>query len=526
MTRILVTDPIAEEGLNVLRARADVDVRLGLNELQLCDVIGDYQALVVRSETKVTDTVLAAAPCLQVVGRAGVGVDNIDVAAATRRGMLVVNVPAGNTIAAAEHTIAMLLALARNIPQADASMRRGVWARNEFVGVEVRGKTLGIIGLGRVGREVGRRAEGLQMRLLGYDPFLPTGDGATHGIDLVELDQLLSQSDFVSLHIPLTESTRSLMSASRMSNMKRGARLINCARGGIVEEQALFDAVESGHLAGAAVDVFEEEPAPHSLLARSSKIVVTPHLGASTVEAQVAVAVEVAEQVLAVLAGDSPRYAVNAPTFPMESAAVLQPFLPLAEKLGYLATMLSEGQLQAIRIRYEGDVAQHDITPLRAAVTKGLLEPVSEARVSIVNAYLISRERGLRIQDHRDTARVEPYLNLLTVRLETNVGCTEVSGTLVHDEPRIVRINGFWVDVQPNGGFWLFGRHEDRPGMIGAIGTLLGKHNVNISFMQVGRFEVRGQALLVLGVDDPISTDLHQQLLALPHIQSLKIVCL
>jgi len=470
--------------------------------------------------------VIEAGTRLQVIARAGVGVDNIDVVAATERGVVVVNVPAGNTVAAAEHTVAMLLALARNIPQADASLRRGEWCRNEFIGVEVRGKTLGIVGLGRVGREVARRAEGLDMRLIGYDPFVPVTDENRRalGMELMSLDELLHQVDFVTVHTPLTETTRGLIDARRMASMKHGARIINCARGGIVDEQALFDAVESGHLGGAAIDVFTTEPAPNTILARSPRIIVTPHLGASTAEAQVAVAVEAAEQVIGILGGQAPRYAVNAPVVSAESATALRPFLPLAEKIGYLATVLSEGQLRRIRIHYDGDVAEHDTTPLRAAVTKGLLEPVSASRVSIVNADLIARQRGLSIQEQRNTARVEPYLHLVTVQLETDRGITEVAGTLVHNEPRIVRINGFWVDIQPNGGYWLFGRHEDRPGMIGAIGTLLGQQNVNISFMQVARFEVRGHALLVLGVDDPVSTDLHQKLLALPHIQSLKVV--
>ncbi len=526
MSRILVADPIAPEGIARLRAHADVDVRTGLGEDDLCAAIAPYQALIVRSETRVTERVLAAAPNLQVVGRAGVGVDNIDVDAASQRGVVVVNVPAGNTIAAAEHTIAMLLALARNIPQADASLRRGEWKRGSYVGVEVRGKTLGVIGFGRVGREVARRAEGLDMRVYAHDPFLPATEENSRqaGVTLLPLDDLLAEADFTTVHTPLTDGTRGLLDAARLASMKPGARVINCARGGIIDEQALYEAVESGHLAGAAIDVFEHEPAPDTILAKSSRIVVTPHLGASTAEAQVAVAVEVADEVLAVLSGQTPRSAVNAPSVSHEAAAVLLPYLPVAEKVGYLATMLAEGQLRSIRILYEGDLATYDTTPLRAAVTKGLLEPVSAHRVSIVNADRVARERGMRIQEQRDPAKVDPYLNLITVRVDTDQGSTDVSGTLVYGGPRIVRINGFWVDVEPNGSYWLFGRHEDRPGMIGAIGTLLGRHNVNISFMQVGRFEVRGQALLVLGVDDQVSADLHRQLQELPHIQSLKLV--
>ncbi|HXF50398.1 MAG TPA: phosphoglycerate dehydrogenase [Dehalococcoidia bacterium] len=523
--RVLVTDPLADAGLELLSRQAEVDVRLGLRGPELVAAIDGYDALVVRSETKVTREVIEAGHNLQVIGRAGVGVDNIDLEAATERGIVVVNAPLGNIVSAAEHTIALLCALARNIPQADASLRSGRWERSKFIGVELRGKTLGIVGLGQVGSEVARRARGLEMQVLAYDPFVSPERASVLGVDLVTLDDLLARSDFVTLHTILTEATRGLIGAAQLAKMKPTARLINTARGGLVDEAALLDAVRRGVIAGAAIDVFAEEPAPpdHPFFGEP-RIIVTPHLGASTREAQERVAIDVAEQVLAVLRGQPALYAVNAPMIPVETMAVIGPYLVVAEKVASLATQLAEGQLERVEIEYEGDIANYDTTPLRASVIKGLLGPVSEEKVTLVNAMLIAEQRGIRIVE-RTSPGGEVFTNLVTVRIHTSGGEDAiVSGTLAHDGPRVVRIDGFWVDIPTNVSYLLLCENLDRPGMVGKVGTLLGSYNVNISGMHLGRTAVRGRALMALGLDDPMPPEALTQLRALEDIYRARVV--
>ena len=521
--RVLVADKIAPEGLALLEQAATVDVRTGLDEATLRQAIGPYDALVVRSESRVTASVIAAGPRLQVIGRAGVGVDNIDVDAATKHGVIVVNAPTGNTIAAAEHTLAMLLASARHIPQANAALRAGHWERSRFIGTELRGKTLGLIGLGRVASEVVRRARAFEMRAIAYDPFLPPEAGERLGARLTDLEEVLREADFLSIHSVLTDVTRGMIGAEQLARMKPTARIINCARGGIVDEAALNTAVLEGRLAGAAIDVFAAEPATDNPLVQADRVIATPHLGASTTEAQVNVAVDVAEQIVAVLRGETPRYAVNVPISGPAAAAV-RPYLPVAEVLGRLATLLSDGQLRSLEIRYAGDLAGMETDALRLAALAGILGPVSASRVTLVNAAEVARQRGLRVVERRDPEAHGPYVSLLTVRAITDGDGVEVAGTLVGQDVQIVQVDGYWVDVRPNGGYWIFGRHTDRPGMIGRIGTLLGQADVNISFMQVGRREVRGEALLVLGVDEPIPDAVYRELLAVPHLHQAKVV--
>jgi D-3-phosphoglycerate dehydrogenase / 2-oxoglutarate reductase len=510
--RILVCDPIAEDGVQALAsAGASVDVRTGLSPDDLIAVVDGYDALVVRSETKVTRDVIAAATHLQVIGRAGVGVDNIDVEAATEKGVVVVNAPTGNTTSAAEHAIALMFALARRIPQASASLREGRWERSRFVGQEVRGKTLGIIGLGQVGSEVVRRARGLEMQVIAYDPFVPEERARVLGADLVSMDDLLRQSDYISVHTTLTEGTRSLIGPDELRKMKPTARIINTARGGIIDEKALETALDEGWIAGAALDVFETEPITEHPLFNRDDVVVTPHLGASTAEAQERVAIDVAEQVLAVLHGQPARYAVNAPLISPETYSYLAPYLPVAAKIGSLAVQLYEGQMGDIEIHYSGDIAQHDVTPLKAAIIGGLLEPISVEHVNVVNVDIIAQRRGLQITEIQGPTH-EIYANLITLIVKGSGGQAKVSGTLAHDGPHIVSIDDFWVDIPPSEGYLLLCENKDRPGMIGAVGTLMGEFGINISFMNVGRHDKRGVALMVLTLDEQVSPEQIEQI--------------
>jgi D-3-phosphoglycerate dehydrogenase / 2-oxoglutarate reductase len=521
--RILVCDPIAEDGVEALRrSGADVDVRTGLSPEELRKSVDGYDALVVRSETKVTKDIFAAAGKLQVVGRAGIGVDNIDLDAATEKGVVVVNAPTGNVISAAEHAIALMLSLSRHIPEANASLRSGKWERGRFQGIEVRGKTLGVIGLGQVGSEVARRAKGLEMRVLAHDPFVPEERARVLGVDVVSLDALIKESDFITVHTTLTEGTKRLLGEEELRSMKPSARVINTARGGIIDEKALKRALDEGWIAGAAIDVFEKEPITEHPLFASDKVVVTPHLGASTAEAQERVAVDVAEQIIAVLNGEPARYAVNAPLIAAETYSYLAPYVPVAFKAGELAVQLHEGQMDRIEIDYSGEIAQHDVTPLKAAVIGGLLAPVSEDHVNVVNVDIIAQRRGMQITEKRGPSH-EIYANLVRVRIRSKGGGTEVSGTLAHDGPHIVSIDGFWVDVPPGEGYLLLVENKDRPGMVGAVGTLTGEFGVNINFMNVGNHERRGGALMVLTLDGALTAEQIARVKEIPDILGVKL---
>ncbi len=521
--RILVCDPIAEDGVQALqRSGAEVDVRTGLSPDELRAVVAGYDALVVRSETKITKEIIDATARLQVIGRAGVGVDNIDVGAATEKGVVVVNAPTGNITSAAEHAIALMFALSRHIPEANASLRAGRWERSRFLGLEVRGKTLGIVGLGQVGSEVARRARGLEMRVIAFDPFVPEERARVLGAELVSMEELLSQSDFVTIHTTLTEGTKKLLGEEELKKMKPTARIINTARGGIVDEAALGKALQEGWIAGAALDVFEKEPVTSHPLFESDRIVVTPHLGASTAEAQERVAIDVAEQILAVLNGQPARYAVNAPLISPETYTALAPFIPVAQKVGSLAMQLHEGQMGNVEIHYSGDIAQHDLTPLKAAVIGGLLSPVIVEHVNVVNVDIIAQRRGMEITEIRGPSH-EIYANLITVRLLSSGGETRVSGTVAHDGPHIVSVDGFWVDVPPSEGYLLLCENKDRPGMVGSVGTLMGEFGVNISFMNVGRHEKRGVALMVLALDDTLTPEQISRVKEIPGILGVKL---
>ncbi len=523
--RVLVADQLADAGVEILRAESQVTVQTGLTPAQLLEIIGDFDALVVRSATKVTKEVLDAGRNLRVVARAGVGVDNVDVEEATRRGIVVVNSAGGSTFAATEHTIAVLLALARNVPQAMQSLQKGEWTPSKFVGMELRGKTLGIVGLGRIGTQVARRALAFEMRVIATDPFISREHAESNGVELAPLDKLLLESDVVSLHAPLSPQNSDLMGAAEFSRMKRGALLVNCARGGLLDEEALRHALDSGQLGGAALDVFQQEPPQDSPLIGHPRVVTTPHLAASSREAQQEVATDVARLVLACLRGEHVSGAVNAPLRVAGDIEFIEPYLRLAEKLGQAMTQLTEARLETVELTYAGELAAHDVTPLTAAAIKGLLATISEQRVNLINARLVARSRGLNVLEQKADRPEANYANLITLTVRENGHPRVVAGTIIGDAPRLVRIDDYWVDVVPEGHV-LVTQHLDRPGMIGRVGSLLGDGDVNISAMQVGRRVLRGDAIMILNLDEPLSKELEAEIKAIPDVRSVKQVSL
>ncbi|MCK4222511.1 MAG: phosphoglycerate dehydrogenase, partial [Dehalococcoidia bacterium] len=438
-----------------------------------------------------------------------------------RKGIVVVNAPTANTVSAAEHAIALMLALARNVPQANSQLKSGKWQRGKLVGIELRNKTLGIVGLGNVGSEVAKRAQAFEMRVIAYDPFVSVDYALTHNVTLVPLDRLLEEADIITLHVPLTPATTSLIGAKELAKIKRTALIVNCARGGLVEEGALVAAVQAGEIAGAALDVFSTEPMTASPLFDSDRIVVTPHLGASTIEAQTNVSKDIAEQVLAVLEGQSSKYAVNAPYVSSE----LLPFIEAASTTGSFASQLMEGQIAQIHIKYGGGIASYDCTPFKAAVISGLLRGTTEERINLVNVNFIASQRGLKISEEKETT-AQNYSDLLTLRVDTDKGTTTISSTVRDNETHVVQVNDFSMDMVPTGKYFLFCTHLDRPGVVGAIGTIIGKANVNISSMYVSRLQPRGNAIMVLALDEPLSEQQRQEILAIPEIHTAKTLAL
>ena len=521
--KVLIADPVADEGVELLRSVAEVDIRTGLKPEELVNVIGDYEGLVVRSQTQVTAEVIAAGTKLQVIGRAGTGIDNVDVDEATRRGIVVVNAPTGNTVSAAEHTIALMLSLARHIPQANAALKSGVWERSKFMGTELRGKTLGIIGLGNVGSEVARRARGFEMRVIGQDPFVSEEMAASIQVELVNMERLLKESDFITLHLPLTPQTKGLIGPKELVMVKPTVRIINCARGGLIDEQLLVKAIQEKKIAGAAVDVFPKEPATESVLFGSDEVIVTPHLGASTAEAQTLAARDVAGQIIAVFKGQTPRYAVNAPFVSAEAMSVLGPYMAAATAGGRLARQLVEGQVNSIQLRYEGEITVYDTNSLKASVLGGLLEGVTEERVNIVNANLLATRRGISVVEQKNE-KCENYASMITLEATTSAGTTTVAVTVIRDEPHIIRVDNYWIDIVPSDSYFLFSDHRDRPGLIGSVGKITGDADINISYMYLSRLKPRGQALMILALDEPLPEEQIQQMLALPDINTVKLV--
>ena len=523
--RILVSDPIAADGVERLRAAGEVEVATGLSPEELKRRIADVDALVVRSETKVTAEVLDAARRLRVVGRAGVGVDNIDLDAATRHGVLVLNAPTGNTIAAAEHTVGMMLALARNIARADASMHEGRWDRKAFMGTELREKTLGLLGLGKIGFEVARIAsQGLKMRVIADDPLVTPERAEQAGAELVDFGTLLAESDFLSVHVPLNDKTRGVVGAAELARMKKGARLINVARGGIIDEQALADAVREGHIGGAAIDVFTKEPAlPENPLLTVPELLLTPHLGASTTEAQVNVATDVADQIVQYLGGGGPRYAVNLPTVQPEEMARLRPYLTLAEKMGSLAAQLAGEKVSRVVCSYAGELSEVDPSLLTAEVLRGLFGHFTDTRVNAINAKLVAKDHGVAVEE-RTTTRDLDHADALLVEVIGKDRLILV-GTQFEGQPRITRINDFRVDMEPNGVF-LVVQHNDRPGVIAKVSGLLASNDINIAGIELGRDHPRGQAVMLMQVDDPVGSELQVALREIADLESLRVVTL
>jgi D-3-phosphoglycerate dehydrogenase len=522
--RVLVADPIAEAGIARLRARAEVDVRLKLPADELRRLIPDYEALIVRSETRVDEATIAAGQRLRVIGRAGAGVDNIDLQAATRAGILIVNAPAGNTVAATEHTMALMLGLARHLPQASEAVRAGRWERSRYLGTELRDKTLGVIGLGNIGREVARRAQAFGMRVIASDPLVPEERAAQLQVRMVSLDRLLGESDFVSIHVPLTSQTRHLLDAARLRSAKPGLRLVNAARGGIVDERALYDALREGRLAGAALDVFEQEPPGESPLLSLPQVIATPHLGASTEEAQLGVALEIADQVLAVLDGSFPQFALNAPVVLPEAMAFLRPYLRVAEGLGRFSGQVVTHPVIRLEVDYEGEIAEYDCSLLTAAVLSAFLARFSTDRLSPVNARAVATARGIMVVEQR-TTRAGEFSNLIALTAEGGGRATRVAAILLLNEAHVVRLDDFRIDVVPQGSF-LMSWHADRPGVIGAIGTLLGRSNINIASMQVGRNHPRGDAVMILSIDDPVSESILAEIRKIPGMTDVHSVTL
>jgi D-3-phosphoglycerate dehydrogenase len=523
MARVLIADELSPAAVAVLEDRGIlVDVRPGLAEADLAAVLGGYDGLAVRSATKVTARVLDAAGNLKVIGRAGIGVDNIDLAAATGRGVVVMNTPFGNSVTTAEHALALMLALARRVPAADRSTRAGKWEKSRFVGTELAGKVLGLIGCGNIGAIVADRAQGLKMRVIAYDPYLAPERALDLGVERVSFDDLLARADLISLHAPLTESTRNLLDRAALAGTKPGVRIVNCARGGLIDEAALYDAIKSGHVAGAALDVFADEPARDSPLFELDEVVVTPHLGASTAEAQEKVAVQIAEQIADYLTTGAVVNALNLPSISAEEAPRLRPYLTLAQQLGSFAGQLTETGLRAVTITYAGQAAQLNTQPLTAALLQGLLAPWL-ASVNAVNAPVVARARNIAVTTvHREQA--ESYQTLIRLAVETERGERTVAGTLFHEErPRVIEVNGIETEAQL-GPHMLYVRNEDKPGIIGALGKTLGDAGINIATFHLGRARPGGEAIALVMIDQPLSEGLRIAISALPHVKQCKVL--
>jgi D-3-phosphoglycerate dehydrogenase len=522
--KVVVSDALAEQGLAILQRASGLEVVNvpGISPGELAGVLADADGLVVRSGTKVTADVIAQAPQLKVIGRAGIGVDNVDVPAATQRGIVVVNTPEGNNVTTAEHAIALLVSLARHVPQATASMKAGKWEKAKFQGMELYNRTLGVVGLGNIGRIVAERARGLAMRVIAYDPFISPEVAQQMDVELVSLDDLIARSDAITIHVPKTKDTTKLINAERLAKSKPGVLIVNAARGGIVDEAALLAALNSGHVAGAALDVFEQEPTPkdHPLVAHPS-VICTPHLGASTEQAQINVSIAVAEQVRDFLLSGEVRNAVNMPSISPELLQQVRPYLVLAEKLGRFQGQLRPGAIEEIEIEYAGDVSNLRVSAITIAVLKGVLESVTD-RVNMVNAPVIARERGIRVVETKSSRSLD-FASAITTRVK---GRTQrlITGALFHgNQPRIVRIDDFMLEAIPEGPTILIQNH-DRPGVVGAVGLLLGECGINISRMQLALIREKAEAAMIVNVDEAPGESVMERLRSLPNMISAQLV--
>ena len=526
MFKILVSDSLSEEGLAVLKSSKEfmVDVKTGLKPEELAAIIGEYDALVVRSATKVTSKIIEAGKKLKVIGRAGVGLDNVDLKAATDRGIIVMNTPGGNTISTAEHTMTLILSLSRNIPAADLSMKKNEWRRKDFMGTELYNKTIGIIGLGRIGMEVAKRSLAFGMRVKAYDPYLSKEVADQMGVELVPLEDIYKNADYITVHVPITDETKNMISEKEFAMMKPGVRVINCARGGIINEEALNQALESGKVAGAALDVYTAEPPKDLKLVKfNNNVVLTPHLGASTEEAQINVAIEVAHQISDALLGKGIRNAANYPSVDPETYHVLNPYINLCEKLGCFTSQLSEGAINEVNISYNGDIAKHDTAPLTMALIKGLLSPILQDTVNFINSMALAKDRGIKVTEVKSN-QVDEFVTLISLEVKTNKEIHRIAGTLfTKSEPRIVKIDEFYVEAIPM-GCMLIMHNWDQPGIIGNLGTLMGEYKINIAAMSFGREKQGGKALTVLNVDSCVSAEILQRVKNIKHILSVRSV--
>jgi D-3-phosphoglycerate dehydrogenase len=524
--KVLVKEKIAQAGVDMLKKHFDVDVRTDMTDEELAQKINDYDAIVIRSASKLTTDVLANAKRVKMIGRAGVGVDNIDVKAATQKGIVVANAPGSNSLSVAEHVIGLLLAQVRDIPNASVSMHAGKWEKSKFKGEEITGKVLGIMGLGKIGVLVAERAKGLRMEVIAYDPYVSEERFRELGIERAETpDDLYAASDFISLHLPKTPETTGLINDAAFAKMKQGVRIINSSRGDVMDEAALARGLESGKVASAGLDVFSAEPVPVDFaLAKFDNVVLTPHLGASTNEGQDRAGIIVAEQIVAGLTGGVVTYAVNIPSVSKEAMETIGPFLPLAEILGQLLCAVADGPLSKVTVHYEGELAEHDTRLLTLAVTKGLVECGAAEGVNFVNAPAIAVERGLQVSEAKDR-RSPDYTNLITLKTSDKQGELTAAGTVFgpKNRPRLVKIYRHAIDIDPS-QHMVFLRYEDVPGMIGNVGTIIGSHKVNIAFMNVGRKKVEGKAVMALALDDPLPAAVLKEISAIPGVAGVRAV--
>ncbi|HOA82886.1 MAG TPA: phosphoglycerate dehydrogenase [Thermodesulfovibrio thiophilus] len=521
--RVLVSDSISPKGIEILqKAGLEVDVKTGLKPEELKAIINQYDALIIRSATKVTAEIIEAADKLKVIGRAGTGVDNVDKVAATKRGIVVMNTPGGNTVTTAEHAIAMLFSLARKIPQANASIKAGKWEKKKFMGVELYHKTIGIIGLGRIGSEVAKRAQCMGMNVLAYDPFLSEDRAEELGITKTDLDRIFADSDFITVHTPLTAETKYLINEKTIAKMKQGVYLINCARGGIINEKDLYEAIQSGKVAGAALDVFEKEPPEEGYpLTADERVICTPHLGASTLEAQENVAVAIAEQVIDYLINGTIRNAVNFPSIPFDQVPLIRPHLILLERIGSFISQIFNKSINQIQIEYLGEISNLNTQALTAAALKGILDPILGEPVNFVSAPFIAKERGIEVKEIKGNDAGD-YQSLVTIKISSKDAYSTVAGTLLsRKDPRIVQIDEFSLEVIPEGNM-IFMKNWDRPGVIGNIGTLLGQNSINIGHMHFGRKEPGGIAVSVISIDAFLTDEIIEKIKKLPNVLEVK----
>jgi D-3-phosphoglycerate dehydrogenase len=526
MMKVLVSDNLSEKGVAILKAAGlEVDVKTGMKPEELKACIGQYDGIVIRSATKLTSDVIDAAENLKVIGRAGSGLDNVDKAAASKKGIVVMNTPGGNTITTAEHSIALMVSLARKIPQATSSMKDGVWDKKKFTGIELFNKTLGIIGIGNIGGEVAKRAQALQMNIIAFDPFLSDEQAQKMGVKKASLEEVFKKSDFITIHTPLTSETKNIINKESIKLMKPGVRIINCARGGIVNEKDLYEAISSGQVAGAALDVFEKEPPKDNPLLGLEGVICTPHLGAATDEAQENVATAVAEQIVDYLVNGNIRNAVNFPSIRPDQVPKLRPYISLAEALGLLAAQLLEGSITEVSLEYGGETSALDTAPVTIAALKGLLTPILEETVNFVNAPVIAKERGIEVKEIK-SAEAGDYSNLLTLTIKNGPKVRRLSGTLFgRKDPRIIKVDDFPVEIIPEGTLLVM-YNNDKPGVIGNIGTLLGKHEINIAWMHFGREKAGGTAMSVVCIDSPADDAIMDEIKKLPNILSARQVYL